>query len=135
VKLGQRRPWVWKPVKGLGGDHCVEGGVAEGKPHRVALDPDHVGGVARCLAQHAAREVATDHARRCELALQPGGEQAGAAADIEHAFGPYLSQNPQHEVVPRAVGETLHHGPVVEERPQIEEASIGAPCGGHATPL
>jgi hypothetical protein len=44
--------------------------------------------MASSLLEHAVREVAADDPRAVELALEPRGEEPGAAADIEDAGAP-----------------------------------------------
>jgi hypothetical protein len=131
AELSQRRALVGKPVERLGRHDRVEGVAAERKPAGVAAHPRAPRVAGARMVEHPARKVAADDGRSGELAAKAAGEEARAAADVEHAPARARAQRLHHGVLRPAIHGPLHPREVVEERPDVEQPSL-RPRPGHA---
>ena len=117
---------IREPVERLAGNDGVEARFSKGQLERIAAHPAEIAIPRVGPPQHPVREIASQDARRRKLSANAIGENAGAAAHVENPLRSHPLQRREQPLVHRTVGEPLHQGRVVEQRPEVEEERTGA---------
>ena len=119
VELGERRRLV-EEVERLGRDDGVVERTAGERQVGAAGVPADAGRASARLREHPVGGIAAVQLVRPELALDPLGQDAGPAADVEHATGAEPAQLAHHQVVVRAVDDALEQLGVVARGDPVE---------------